>query len=195
VGKIMKAGVALIIGLLIGVIVGSAVGYGIFSVPQKQGSWHEVTNFIVNSASGSVPGYWETAYSYPNVYERNGPLFSVNADFWRMKVQTIPYYNYTNNNASLIIYYNQFPINNIRIWKDQAYVDNPYGSIVLLDPTYDYNVNAAGTAQDSDQYFYVSWTDGYVPVETINNFYGKGNFTISVDTGVCCLKFTIEEYR
>jgi hypothetical protein len=195
VGKTVKAKVVLIIGLLIGVIVGSAIGFAVFSVPQKQGSWHEVTSFILNSASGSVPGYWETAYSYPNVYERNGPLFTVNEDFWRMKVETVPYYNYTNNNDSLIIYYNEFPINLIKIWKDQAYVDNPYGSIVLLDPTYDYNVQTAGSAQDYDQYFYVSWKNGYVPVETVNNFCGTGDYTISIDTGVCCLKFTIEEYR
>jgi len=191
----VKTRVALIIVLLIGVIVGSAVGFAVFSVPQKQGSWHEVTSLILNSASGSVPGYWETAYSYPNVYERNGPLFTVNRDFWRIKVETVPYYNYTNNNDSLIIYYNQFPINLIKIWKDQAYVDTPYSSIVLLDPTYDYNVQTAGTAQDYDQYFYVSWTNGYVPVETVHNFYGTGDYTISIDTGVCCLKFTVEEYR
>ncbi len=180
----MKASVSLIIGLLIGVIVGSAVGYGILSASQKQASWHEVTNFILNSASGSVPGYWETSYSYPNVFEKNGPLFTVKENFWRMKVQTIPYYNYTNNNDSLIIYYNQFPINNIRIWKDQAYVDNPYSSILLLDPTYDYNVQTAGTAQALDQYFYVSWKNAYVPVETVQNFYGTGDYTISIDTGV-----------
>jgi hypothetical protein len=191
----VKTRVALIIGLLIGVIVGSAIGFAVFSAPQKQGSWHEVTSFILNSASGSVPGYWETAYSYPNVYERNGPLFTVNEDFWRIKVETVPYYNYTSNNDSLIIYYNQFPINLIKIWKDQAYVDNPYSSIVLLDPTYDYNVQTAGTAQDHDQYFYVSWTSAYVPVEITRNFYGAGDYTISIDTGVCCLKFTVEEYR
>jgi hypothetical protein len=191
----VKAKVALIVGLLIGALVGSVVGFEVFSVPQKPGSWHEVTSFILNSASGSVPGNWEIAYSYPNVYERNGPLFTVNEDFWRIKVETVPYYNYTNNNDSLIIYYNQFPINNIRVWRDQAYVDNPFSSIVLLDPTYDYNVQTAGTAQDYDQYFYVSWNNGYVPVETIQNFYGTGDYTISIDTGVCCLKFTIEEYR
>jgi hypothetical protein len=184
---------ALIIGLIIGVIVGSAIGYEL--APQKQESWHEVTSFILASTNESAPGYWKTAYSYSNVYYWHGPLFTVKTDFWRMKVQTVPFYNYTNNNDSLIIYYNQEPINNIRIWKDEAYVDNPFSSIVMLDPTYDYNVQTSGTAQALDQYFYVSWKNAYVPVETVHAFSGMGNYMLSLDTGICCFNFTIEEYR
>jgi hypothetical protein len=192
----MKAtrGVTLIIGLIIGVLIGSSIGYAFFSTGPKMGAWHEVTSFNLVSTEGSMPGYVQTAYSYPNVYYGHSPLFTVGEEFWRMKVETIPYYNYTQNGDSLIIYYNQQPINTIRIWRDEAYVDNPFSSIVLLDPTYDYNVNTVGTAQALDQYFYVSWKEAYEPVETTLSFSGSGNYLISIDAGIGSFKFTIEEY-
>ena len=191
----MKLSTALAIGILLGVIIGSAIGYGYSLSTQKPKSWHEVTSFILAATNQPVSPYYQIAYSYPNIYYTNGPLFNIKEDFWRAKVQTIPYYNYSNGEDTMIIYYNQAPINNIRIWKDQAYVDNPFSSIVMLDPTYDYNVTTSGTAQALDQYFYVSWKEQYMPVETVPTFAGKGNYIVSLDTGIACFNFTIEEYR
>ncbi len=190
-----KPGKTLIIGLVIGILIGTSIGYAVFSTGQKTGSWHEVSSFIMASSETAIPGYTQIAYSYPNVYYAQGPLFSTKTDFWRIKTQTVPFYNYTQNGDVLIIYYNQLPMNNIRIWKDQAYADNPFSSVVLLDPTYDYNVTTVGTAQVSDQFLYVSWKEAYVPVVTTQNLSGMGNFLISLDTGIGCFKFTVEEYR
>jgi hypothetical protein len=192
----MKAnpGLILAIGLIIGILIGLSVGYVLFSSTPKAG-WHEVTSFTVASSGVEIPGWVQVAYSVPDVYPGQGPLFSVKTEVWRIVVQTVPYFNYTGNGDSMIIYYNQQPINKIRVWKDQAYVDNPFSSIVLLDPLYDYNVNTVGTAQASDQFLYVSWKEAYTPAQTTQTLTGAGTYLISLDTGITCLKFTIEEYN
>jgi hypothetical protein len=191
----VKLAAAFIVGIPAGAVIGSVIAYSYFSTTQKQETWRNLTSFVLASVNESMPANVEISYSHSNVYYKNGPLFNVKGSFWRVHVQTVPYYNFTNGNDSMIIYYNQAPINNIRIWRDTAYVNNPFSSIVMLDPTYDYGVATSGTAQAYDQYFYVSWKEEYVPVETTLNFAGTGNYVISLDTGVGCFNFTIEEYR
>jgi hypothetical protein len=195
-GKRMKAALGIV--LIIGIITGFAIGYGYFLIAQKQESWHQVTSFILATSNESMPEVFRTAYSYSKVYYSNAPdqpSFSIKGNFWRVKVETLSYYNYSSDSGSFIIYYSEAPMNIIRIWKDNAYHGNPYGSITMLNPDYDYNVTTFGYARVLDIDLYISWADKCTPVRAVHTFAGKGNYTISLEMTIGCFNFTVEEYR
>jgi hypothetical protein len=192
-GVKMKA--ALGLALIVGIIAGLIIGYSYSVITLNQESWHSVTSFVLATSNESMPDFFITAYSAPDVYHVVGPYFAVTGNFWRVRVETAPYYNYSMAGESHIIYYSQAPMNNIRMWKDAAYTNNPYDSMSMLVPDYDYNATTSGTSQVNDQNFYMAWLEQYIPVRTVHNCAGPGNYTMTLEMGIGCFNFTIEEYR
>ncbi len=180
--------------LIVGIIISLAVGYSYFLLTLRQGSWHQVKNFILATENGA-PGYFEITHSYPNMHISNDDpqTFTIKEKFWRVTVETLPYFSYTVGNVTSVVYYNGAPMNTIQIWKDLAFANNPIGSITLLDPYYEYNATA-GYNTDLGLDFYAAVSNPYVPVRTAQILSGAGNYAITLEMKVCCFNFTIEEY-
>ncbi len=182
--------------LVVGIIIGFIGGYGYFMPKNEQGQWRFVKSFIMTTENG-MPNTFAVAYSYPdNHFTNEGDLqnFTVKEDFWRITLTTLPYYTYTTENVTSIVYYNGFPQNNIQIWKNNAFTDNPASSITLLDPTYQYNVQT-GYNIVGDTNFYTNVLDPYVPVVTSQVLSGAGTYFVTLEISIGCFNFTIEEYR
>ena len=185
---------ALGIFLIVGVIIGFVIGYGIPILTQEQKSWHQVTSFILATANGD-PEHFKVANTYPDIHysrETDFPNFTVTESLWRITVETLPYYSITVENVISIVYYSGAYGDTIQIWKDRALTDNPFGSITLLDPHYQYNA-PTGYASLFGVDFYTTYGD-YVPVRAAQIFAGSGNYVVSLQMTLGCFNFTIEEY-
>jgi hypothetical protein len=135
-----------------------------------------------------LPKDIEIAYSYPNVSEAIGPNFTVKADFWRVKLETIPYYNYSKN---YIVYYSPIPFV-FKVVNDSEI----FCSIALFLPD-DYKVSSYSYQEIYPGYtVYYAWAGNwkYSPIKTIFTFTGVGTYNIYMESGLGCFNFTIEEY-
>jgi hypothetical protein len=178
--------------LITGIVIGFIAGYGYFLSSQKSESWHQLTSFILATPNSTMLEVFKTGYSYPDVYYGNSPNFTIKAYFWRVELETMPYYNYS---ESYIVYYSDAPMNIIRIWKDTAYFGNPFSSIAMLSPI-EYNVTTYVEGEVRGFRFYYAFSNRkYTPVKTIYTYTGLGNYSITLaEVGIGCFKFTIEEY-
>jgi hypothetical protein len=189
----MKAVLSIV--LIIGIMIGLVIGYGSSHLFQEEKSWHQLTSFVFATVNGDSEDF-KTVNTYPDIHYSNGidfPNFTTMTSFWRVTVETLPYYSYTVENVTTIVYYSVTPWSTIQIWKDSALHDNPFGSITLLDPHYEYNA-PTGYASLFGIEFYTTYGN-YVPVRTTQIFAGVGNYVVSLEMTIGCFNFTIEEYR
>jgi hypothetical protein len=192
----------IVIALLIGILIGFGMNLIYFKLTEPTKSWHYVTSFILASCNREDV---EIAYSYPNVYNTTSPSFTVKGDFWRIRWETLPYYNWTGGFPKHpIVYYAPVP-SVLGVFKDEEVV----GLIEVFEPSA-YNVTHwgfEGAGDKIDVCYALTWDYGYVPIRSPYTLMtGKGTYYISAQgiartrgweatqsiTG--CFNFAIEEY-
>jgi hypothetical protein len=182
---------------LIGVLLGFGVGFVYSSTIDWTGrtpaskSWHELTSFVLVSNSPPMQGV-EIAYSYPNVQNDTGPSFNITTDFWRVKLETVPYYTYHGD----IAYYTPVPLS-LRVYRPFPIL-KAVGPITLFEPLV-YNVSSNVWQYDS---FLSHLRRGaqYLPVKANYTFFGAGTYAITFAEGITVINrtasfsLTIEQY-
>jgi hypothetical protein len=188
------------IALVIGILIGFGINLIYFKLRESTKSWHYVTSFILASYNREDVEMdnrevVEIAYSYPNVYNTTSPSFIVKGDFWRIRWETIPYYNYTYYTGSILyyIYHHYEPAPSIfGIFKDGEVV----GLMQVFKPSI-YNVTHWGGIHSGEKDIYYALTREYtyVPIRSpYTLMMGKGAYYISAQCITGCFNFTIEEY-
>jgi hypothetical protein len=183
------------IALVIGILIGFGINLIYFKLTEPTKSWHCVTSFILASCNREDV---EIAYSYPNVYNTTSPSFTVKGDFWRIRWETIPYYNYTGSILYYYLYY--YEPAPFGIFKDGEVV----GLMQVFKPSI-YNVTHWGSIHSGEKDIYYAVTReytnygvkeyGYVPIRSpYTLMMGKGAYYISAQGITGCFNFTIEEY-
>jgi hypothetical protein len=188
----MKAVVGIV--LIVGVIIGFVIGYGIPLLSQKEKSWHYVTSFIMATVNED-PENFRIANNYSDIHysqENDLPNFTVTESFWKVTVETLPYYSVTVENVTSIVYYSDEPWATIQIWKDNAFTNNPFGSVTLLEPQYEYNAPTGYNNMYGIDFYTTYGT--YTPVKTTQIFAEPGNYFVSLQMMIGCFNLTIEEY-
>jgi len=179
----------LVIIFVLGILVGVIIGYVSFLFLSESGlvaamrSWHSLTNFMVASDSLNLTDV-NIAYSYSSVYDSIGPAFVVKTDFWRVRIETVPYFNYS---GKYIAYYAPIPFT-IKVVRPAAL--NIFSSVALFYPS-DHNVT---TWQYQESISYALPNREYVPVRATYTFEGAGSYRIFIGSGTGCFNFGIEEY-
>jgi hypothetical protein len=177
------------IALVIGILIGFGINLIYFKLTEPTKSWHCVTSFILASCNREDV---EIAYSYPNVYNTTSPSFTVKGDFWRIRWETLPYYNYTGTFPKHpILYYGPVP-SILGIFKDGEVV----GLIQVFKPSV-YNVTHWGSDSvggEIQMCYALTWDYGYVPISSYTLMMGKGAHYISAQDITGCFNFIIEEY-
>jgi hypothetical protein len=182
--------------LIVGVIIGFVVGYAIPLLSQKgEKSWHYATSFILATVNDN-PEDFKIANNYSDIHyskESDFPNFTATESFWKITVETLPYYSINPENVTSIVYCSDDPYATIQIWKDRALTNNPFGSITLLEPHYQYNAPTGYANLYGFDFFTTYGT--YTPVRVAQIFAGPGNYVVSLQMMIGCFNFTIEEYR
>jgi hypothetical protein len=177
---------------LFGILIGVIVGYGFFAFLSGDGSvagtksWHSLTDFIVFSDSPHLTGV-NIAYSYSNVYDSISPNFTVKTDFWRARIETVPYFNYS---GKYIAYYAPIPFT-IKVIRPAPL--NIFGFMTMLLPS-DHNVTTTYWHYQNESISYALPEKEYVPVRAVYTFEGTGIYKILMAGGTGCFRFQIEEY-
>ena len=186
----------LAVALFAGILLGLVINYGYFMLIKPPSAWHTVSSFILASDNSEDLAIVQ---SYPNVYNKTGPQFTVKADFWRIKWETVQYYkNLSSWWANLDLYY--VAPSKFWIWNaTQAYdVGGIVGFIELLDPmNYTWSVfYRTDQSGDLTTYYRSSIIGGaYEPVMGYWTLMtGKGEYYVSALETTGCFRITIEEY-
>lgn len=184
----------LALGLAVGILIGTIIGYVSFVFLSEGGfvsgvkSWRSVTSFTLTSNSPPLTNV-EIAYPIPNVYNMTGPNFVIKADFWRVRIQSVPYYNYSGN---LIAYFAPIPmvIKIVRPPPNATGFPSSFGSMAVLEPS----IYGITTWHYNQPISYAFPDRQYVPIEATYTFNGAGTFLAYMDNGTGCFNFAIEEY-
>jgi hypothetical protein len=201
----------LILGILIGF--GISVIYTKLTETKKEAtkSWHYVTSFVIASYDpfdfGLIGEYGEVkevkiAYSYPKVYNVSSPSFTIKGDIWRLKWETIPYYNVSfGPEGEAILYYAYFRYKRATPSLIPAFqVLQNNGIITEIEVLSPRTYNATLLLMSADEWIFCAtpsfYNGSYVPVKS---FYttitsGPGTYYISAQGITGCFNFTIEEY-
>lgn len=84
----------LAVALLAGILIGLAVNYAYFVLIKPPSGWHHVISFILASKKTEDLEIIHDVVvdSYPIVYNRSGPEFTISGDFWSIQWETAQYY-------------------------------------------------------------------------------------------------------
>lgn len=182
---------AFVIGILVG-LVGSYIFFSIIITGEMSvvKSWHHLTSFTLASNSASIEDI-QVAYPIDHVSNDTTPAFTVTKDFWRVTVQTVPYFNYS---QKYIAYYAPIPFTFRVIVPPPDSNSTPrfFSSMSLLEPPV-YGVRT-WIHRDLPGVSYASPNSEYVPVNAVYTFEGKGTYAVYVYDGTGCFGLEIEEY-
>jgi len=150
-------------------------------------SWHYLTDFTIASCDYDKV---HMIVAYPNDnYSSISPRFAVTRDLWRIRWETIPYYNFSYPNHpefTYIVYYGPSPSSPFKVYKDSELV-------VIIELLRLDSYNAGYEGHSSEGFYYTS----HEYISAKSNFFfmvGSGTYYITIQDITGCFKFTIEEY-
>lgn len=185
----------LAVALFAGILLGLVINYGYFVLIKQPSAWHAASSFILASDNSED---LMIVHSYPDVYNKTGPQFTVKADFWRIKWETVQYYRNQSKWANLDLYY--VAPSKFWIWNaTQAYdAGGIVGFIELLDPeNYTHAIFYRTDQSGGLTTYYRSGIIGGA-YELVMGYWtlmtGRGDYFVSALETTGCFRITVEEY-